>query len=68
MRNWLLSLILMAPPIIPAFDASVEGVEILRDPRGVPHVLADAEEAGFFGRGVCLCRGPAVADGPGASE
>jgi penicillin amidase len=51
MRNWLLALILTAPPILTAVGAADEGIEILRDPWGVPHVFADTEEAGFFGWG-----------------
>ena len=38
MRNWLFSLILVAPPILPAVGAADGDMEILRDPWGVPHV------------------------------
>jgi penicillin G amidase len=51
MRSWLLKSSLLALFCVPSVRAEEAGVEVLRDPWGIPHVFAETDAGAFRGLG-----------------
>ena len=51
MKNWPYSLLLTLLLTLPSLAAADEGIEILRDSWGIPHVFADTDAGAFYGLG-----------------
>jgi len=51
MKNWPSSLLLTLLLTLPSLAAAEEGIEILRDTWGIPHVFADTDAGAFYGLG-----------------